>query len=110
VAGPCCSWKRDLFTSIVRAASRRRGPLRRAVTLKMRKGTRPRPPDDLEAGRVAQDVGSGSDRAARAGPAADYYSGKADWEAIALLKQAVTDIPVLGKRGHLVGRGRPWRW
>ncbi len=35
-----------------------------------------------------------------------YYSGTADWAAIARLKEAVTDIPVLGQRGHLVRRRR----
>ena len=82
----------------------------------------------LEAGLVAQDAGVAA-VALHARTAADYYSGTADWEAIARLKETVTDIPVLGNGdiwsaedalamvaqtgcdGVVVGRGcqgRPW--
>ena len=126
--GAVLPWKRDLFTSIVRAAVDAAAPYGVPVTLKMRKGIDPDHLTYLEAGRVAQDVGVAA-IALHARTAADYYSGKADWEAIALLKQAVTDIPVLGNGdiwsaedavamvtqtgcdGVVVGRGcqgRPW--
>ena len=82
----------------------------------------------LEAGLVAQEVGVAA-VALHARTAADYYSGTADWDAIAQLKATVTDIPVLGNGdiwsaedalemvaqtgcdGVVVGRGcqgRPW--
>ena len=126
--GAVLPWKRDLFASIVRAAVDAAAPYGVPVTLKMRTGIDPDHLTYLEAGRVAQDVGVAA-IALHARTAADYYSGKADWEAIALLKQAVTDIPVLGNGdiwsaedavamvtqtgcdGVVVGRGcqgRPW--
>jgi nifR3 family TIM-barrel protein len=126
--GAVLPWKRDLFTSIVRAAVDAAAPYGVPVTLKMRKGIDPDHLTYLEAGLVAQDVGVAA-IALHARTAADYYSGKADWAAIALLKQAVTDIPVLGNGdiwsaedavamvtqtgcdGVVVGRGcqgRPW--
>src|SRR5690554_3584262 len=82
----------------------------------------------LEAGLMAQDAGIAA-VALHARTAADYYSGEARWEAIARLKETVTDIPVLGNGdiwsaedalamveqtgcdGVVVGRGcqgRPW--
>src|SRR5665647_3176772 len=82
----------------------------------------------LEAGRAAEDAGVAA-VALHARTAADYYSGTADWDAIARLKEAVTSIPVLGNGdiwsaedalamvaqtgcdGVVVGRGcqgRPW--
>ena len=126
--GAVLPWKRDLFTSIVRAAVDAAAPYGVPVTLKMRKGIDPDHLTYLEAGLLAQDVGVAA-IALHARTAADYYSGKADWEAIARLKEAVTDIPVLGNGdiwsaedavamvaqtgcdGVVVGRGcqgRPW--
>jgi nifR3 family TIM-barrel protein len=82
----------------------------------------------LDAGRIAQDAGVAA-VALHARTAAQRYSGHADWDAIAALKQAVTSIPVLGNGdifaaadairmvehtgcdGVVVGRGclgRPW--
>jgi nifR3 family TIM-barrel protein len=81
----------------------------------------------VEAGRIAQDAGAVA-VALHARTAAQRYSGFADWEAIATLKQAL-DVPVLGNGdiweaedalamvratgcdGIVVGRGclgRPW--
>ena len=98
------------------------------VTVKVRKGI-----DDeqlstyLEAGRIAGDSGAAA-IALHARTAAQLYSGRADWSAIARLKQ-VSAIPVLGNGdvwhagdavrmlretgadGVVVGRGclgRPW--
>jgi len=126
--GAVLPWKRDLFASIVRAAVDAAAPYGVPVTLKMRKGIDEDHLTYLEAGRVAQDVGVAA-VALHARTAADYYSGTADWEAIARLKEAVTDIPVLGNGdiwsaedavsmvaqtgcdGVVVGRGcqgRPW--
>jgi nifR3 family TIM-barrel protein len=82
----------------------------------------------LDAGRIAEDAGVAA-VALHARTAAEFYSGQADWTAIAALKQAVTSVPVLGNGdiwaaadamrmmdetgcdGVVVGRGclgRPW--
>jgi tRNA-dihydrouridine synthase len=82
----------------------------------------------LEAGRIAAAEGAAA-VALHARTAADFYSGTADWSAIARLKEAVTSVPVLGNGdiwsaddalrmvartgcdGVVVGRGclgRPW--
>ncbi|WP_149202816.1 tRNA dihydrouridine synthase DusB [Actinotalea subterranea] len=126
--GAVLPWKRDLFASIVRAAVDAAAPYGVPVTIKMRKGIDEDHLTYLEAGLVAQDAGVAA-VALHARTAADYYSGTADWDSIALLKQTVTDIPVLGNGdiwsaedalemvartgcdGVVVGRGcqgRPW--
>jgi len=126
--GAVLPWKRDLFSSIVRAAVGAAAPYGVPVTLKMRKGIDADHLTYLEAGQVAQDAGIAA-VALHARTAADYYSGRADWAAIARLKEVVTDIPVLGNGdiwsaedavamvtqtgcdGVVVGRGcqgRPW--
>lgn len=126
--GAVLPWKRDLFASIVRAAVDAARPHGVPVTVKMRKGIDEDHLTYLEAGLVAQDLGVAA-VALHARTAADYYSGTADWDAIAALKEAVTDIPVLGNGdiwsaedalamvertgcdGVVVGRGcqgRPW--
>ena len=126
--GAVLPWKRDLFASIVRAAVSAAAPSGVPVTIKMRKGIDAEHLTYLEAGLVAQDAGVAA-VALHARTAADYYSGTADWDAIARLKEAVTDIPVLGNGdiwsaedalamvartgcdGVVVGRGcqgRPW--
>ncbi|MFD6164265.1 MULTISPECIES: tRNA dihydrouridine synthase DusB [Oerskovia] len=126
--GSALPWKRDLFTSIVRAAVKAAEPYGVPVTIKMRKGIDEDHLTYLEAGLIAQAEGVAA-VALHARTAADYYSGTADWSAIARLKETVTDIPVLGNGdiwsaedavrmvretgcdGVVVGRGcqgRPW--
>ncbi|WP_029663896.1 tRNA dihydrouridine synthase DusB [Cellulomonas sp. KRMCY2] len=126
--GAVLPWKRDLFAAIVRAAVDAAAPFGVPVTVKMRKGIDEDHLTYIEAGLTAQDAGVAA-VALHARTAADYYSGIADWEAIARLKEAVTDIPVLGNGdiwsaedalamvaqtgcdGVVVGRGcqgRPW--
>ncbi|WP_225754957.1 tRNA dihydrouridine synthase DusB [Actinotalea sp. Marseille-Q4924] len=126
--GAVLPWKRDLFAGIVRAAVDAARPYGVPVTVKMRKGIDEDHLTYLDAGRVAQDLGAAA-VALHARTAADYYSGTADWDAIARLKDAVTDVPVLGNGdiwsaedalemvrrtgcdGVVVGRGcqgRPW--
>ena len=126
--GAVLPWKRDLFASIVRAAVDAASPYGVPVTVKMRKGIDEDHLTYLEAGLTAQDAGVAA-IALHARTAADYYSGTADWAAIARLKETVTDIPVLGNGdiwsaedalamvaqtgcdGVVVGRGcqgRPW--
>jgi nifR3 family TIM-barrel protein len=126
--GAALPWKHALFTSIVRAAvgAAAHGDL--PVTVKMRKGIDDDHLTYLDAARAAEQEGVAW-VALHARTAADYYSGSADWDAIARLKQAVTSIPVLGNGdiwsagdaiemvartgcdGVVVGRGclgRPW--
>ncbi|WP_407671964.1 tRNA dihydrouridine synthase DusB [Oerskovia douganii] len=126
--GSALPWKRDLFTSIVRAAVKAAEPYGVPVTIKMRKGIDDDHLTYLEAGLIAQREGVAA-VALHARTAADYYSGQADWSAIARLKETVTEIPVLGNGdiwsaedavrmvretgcdGVVVGRGcqgRPW--
>ncbi|WP_415624334.1 tRNA dihydrouridine synthase DusB [Phytohabitans flavus] len=123
--GSAIPWKRRLFGSIVRAAVDSADGL--PVTVKMRKGIDDDHLTYVEAGLIAQDAGVAW-VALHARTGAQRYSGAADWEAIATLKQAL-DVPVLGNGdiweaddamrmvaetgcdGVVVGRGclgRPW--
>src|SRR5947209_1030327 len=124
--GSALPWKRDLFAAIVAQAVRQAKG--RPVTVKMRKGIDEDHLTYLEAGRIAETVGAAA-VALHARTALDFYSGTADWSAIARLKEAVTTVPVLGNGdiwsaddavrmvastgcdGVVVGRGclgRPW--
>jgi len=124
--GAALPWKLGLFRSIVEAAVRAAGDI--PLTVKMRKGIDDDHLTYLEAARAAQGAGVAS-IALHARTAAQFYSGHADWSAIARLKQTITDLPVLGNGdiwsgadairmveetgcdGVVVGRGclgRPW--
>lgn len=124
--GAALPWKSDLFASIVNAAVRAAGDT--PVTVKMRKGIDGDHLTYLDAGRAARDAGVTA-VALHARTAEDYYSGQADWNAIANLRQALPDTQVLGNGdiwsaadavqmmkqtgvdGVVVGRGclgRPW--
>uniref|UniRef100_UPI003F501FC6 tRNA dihydrouridine synthase DusB n=1 Tax=Agrococcus chionoecetis TaxID=3153752 RepID=UPI003F501FC6 len=124
--GSALPWKRDLFAAIVQRAVRRAGDI--PVTVKMRKGIDDEHLTYLDAGRIAEDAGVAA-VALHGRTAAQHYSGLADWDAIAQLKQRVTSVPVLGNGdiwqaedalrmleqtgadGVVVGRGclgRPW--
>ena len=126
--GAALPWKRQLFTDIVRAAVRAAEPYGIPVTIKMRKGIDEDHLTYLEAGRIAEGLGVAA-VALHARTAAQHYSGVADWEAIARLKETVRTVPVLGNGdiwcaedaldmvrrtgadGVVVGRGcqgRPW--
>ncbi len=126
--GAVLPWKRDLFRDIVRAAVREASTYDIPVTVKMRKGIDDDHLTYLDAGLMAEQEGAAA-VALHARTAADYYSGHADWDAIARLKDAVKTIPVLGNGdiwaaedavkmveqtgcdGVVVGRGcmgRPW--
>jgi len=125
--GAALPWRRRLFGEIVRAAVTAAAPAGIPVTVKMRKGIDEDHLTYLEAGRIAEDAGVAA-VALHARTAADFYSGRADWEAIAHLKAALS-VPVLGNGdiweaddairmmrqtgcdGVVVGRGclgRPW--
>ncbi|RAZ34601.1 tRNA dihydrouridine synthase DusB [Microbacterium sp. SMR1] len=124
--GAALPWKLDLFRDIVTRAARAAGDV--PLTVKMRKGIDSDHLTYLDAGRIAEDAGV-SAVALHARTAAEFYSGHADWSAIAALKEAVTSVPVLGNGdiwsaedavrmmaetgcdGVVVGRGclgRPW--
>ncbi len=123
--GSALPWKLGLFREIVASAKGAAEQL--PLTVKMRKGIDDDHLTYLDAGRVAQDAGVAY-VALHGRTAADMYSGHADWNAIARLKDAL-DIPVLGNGdiwsaddalrmmretgadGVVVGRvclGRPW--
>ncbi|ROP45793.1 tRNA dihydrouridine synthase DusB [Pseudokineococcus lusitanus] len=126
--GAALPWKSSLFASVVREAVRAAEPAGIPVTVKMRVGIDAEHHTYLEAGRAAQGEGA-SAVALHARTAEQYYSGDADWSRIARLKEAVTEVPVLGNGdiwsgedavrmvaetgcdGVVVGRGclgRPW--
>jgi nifR3 family TIM-barrel protein len=126
--GAALPWKSGLFAEIVRRAVAAAAPYGVPLTVKMRKGVDDAHLTYLQAGVIAESEGAAA-VALHARTAADYYSGCADWTAIAALKQAVTTVPVLGNGdiwsaedalamleatgcdGVVVGRGclgRPW--
>ena len=124
--GAALPWKQDLFSAIVQSAVKHAGDV--PVTVKMRKGIDQDHLTYLDAGRAARDAGIAA-VALHGRTASDYYSGEADWSAIAQLREALPEIPVLGNGdiwsasdairmvretgvdGVVVGRGclgRPW--
>lgn len=124
--GAALPWKTDLFRSIVRSAVTNAGDV--PVTVKFRKGIDDEHLTYLDSGLIAEEEGAVA-VALHARTARQLYSGEADWDAIRLLKDAVTTIPVLGNGdiwtaadairmmeatgcdGVVVGRGclgRPW--
>jgi nifR3 family TIM-barrel protein len=124
--GAALPWKLGLFREIVERAVRAAGDV--PLTVKMRKGIDRDHMTYLEAGRAAEGAGVAS-IALHARTASEFYSGQADWSAIATLKETITSVPVLGNGdiwsaadalrmvdetgcdGVVVGRGclgRPW--
>jgi nifR3 family TIM-barrel protein len=124
--GAALPWKRDLLRAVLRNAVHAAGSV--PVTMKMRKGIDDDHLTYLDAGRIAEDEGVAA-VALHGRTAAQAYSGQADWDAIAQLKEHVTSVPVLGNGdiweaddalrmmrrtgcdGVVVGRGclgRPW--
>ncbi|NUQ87545.1 MAG: tRNA dihydrouridine synthase DusB [Glycomyces artemisiae] len=125
--GSALPWKRQLFREIVTAAVDTAAERGIPVTVKMRKGIDDDHLTYREAGLIAQDAGVAW-VALHGRTAAERYSGTADWDAIADLKDLL-DVPVLGNGdvweaddavrmaaqtgcdGVVVGRGclgRPW--
>ncbi|NLU69182.1 tRNA dihydrouridine synthase DusB [Streptomyces sp. HNM0574] len=124
--GSALPYKRPLLRAILHEAVGNAGGL--PVTIKMRKGIDDDHQTFLDAGRIAVDEGVTA-VALHGRTAAQHYSGTADWDSIARLKEAVPEIPVLGNGdiwsaddavrmvretgcdGVVVGRGclgRPW--
>jgi nifR3 family TIM-barrel protein len=125
--GAALPWRRRLFGQIVHAAVQAARPASVPVTVKMRTGIDAQHETYLEAGLAAQEAGVAA-VALHARTAAQRYSGVADWDRIAALKEAL-DVPVFGNGdiweagdalrmlrhtgcdGVVVGRGclgRPW--
>ena len=115
-----------LFRSIVQAAVGTAGSV--PVTVKLRMGVDDAHLTFLDAGSIAESEGAAG-LSLHARTAEQLYSGDADWEAIAALKDRVRSIPVLGNGdiweaedarrmvdatgcdGVVIGRGclgRPW--
>lgn len=127
--GAALPWKHELFEAIVTAAVEAAQPFGVPVTVKMRMGIDDDHLTYLQAGATAARVGAAA-VALHARTAQQYYGGKADWSAIARLREHVpADVPVLGNGdiwsaqdaldmvaqtgcdGVVVGRGclgRPW--
>jgi len=126
--GAALPFKRRLFGQIVGAAVRATAGTDIPVTVKFRIGIDDAHHTHLDAGRIAESEGAAA-VALHARTAAQRYSGTADWEQIAQLKQQVQTIPVLGNGdifeasdaltmmavtgcdGVVIGRGclgRPW--
>ncbi len=126
--GAALPYKRRLFGQIVAAAVRATEGYGIPVTVKFRIGIDDDHHTHLDAGHIAESEGAAA-VALHARTAAQRYSGTADWEQIAQLKQHVRTIPVLGNGdiydpndaltmmastgcdGVVIGRGclgRPW--
>src|ERR1700758_4262372 len=126
--GAALPFKRRLFGQIVAAAVRATQGTDIPVTVKFRIGIDDAHHTHLDAGLIAESEGAAA-IALHARTAAQRYSGTADWEQIARLKQQVRTIPVLGNGdiydasdalammastgcdGVVIGRGclgRPW--
>ena len=124
--GSALPWKSDLFRAIVEQAVKAAGDI--PLTVKMRKGIDEDHLTYLDAARAAEDTGVAA-IALHGRTASEFYSGHADWSAIAKLKETITSVPVLGNGdiwsaddairmvretgcdGVVVGRGclgRPW--
>ena len=125
--GAALPWKSVLLGQILTAAVKAAEPFGVPVTMKTRKGIDDDHLTYLDAGRIAEDAGCAA-IGLHGRTAAQHYSGRADWNAIAALKSSV-GIPVLGNGdiweaedalrmvretgcdGVIVGRGclgRPW--
>lgn len=128
--GSALPYKRRLFGNIVAAAVKATEGTNIPVTVKFRVGIDDEHHTHLDAGRIAVEEGAAA-VALHARTAAQRYSGEADWNEIARLKEHLADtgIPVLGNGdifkatdahrmmeetgcdGVVVGRGclgRPW--
>ena len=126
--GSALPWKLDLFTAIVQTAVKEASRGNVPLTIKMRKGIDEDHLTFLDAGKIARDSGVAA-VTLHGRTASQFYSGKADWSAIAELREALPDMPVLGNGdiwsaedairmvretgvdGVVIGRGcqgRPW--
>jgi len=126
--GGALPYKRKLFGAVVESAVAAASPAGVPVTIKYRIGIDDDHITYLDTGRMAADLGV-SAIALHGRTVAQLYSGVADWTAIAALKEAIPDLPILGNGdiwaaddavrmmtetgcdGVVIGRGclgRPW--
>lgn len=126
--GSALPWKTDLFTAIIKTATVEAAKGNIPLTIKMRKGIDDQHLTYLESAKIARDHGVAA-VALHGRTANQHYSGTADWNAIAELREALPDVPVLGNGdiwsaedaiemveqtgidGVVIGRGcqgRPW--
>lgn len=126
--GSALPWKTDLFTAIVQNAVKEASRNDIPLTIKMRKGIDEDHLTFIESAKIARDAGVAG-IALHGRTLEQRYSGKADWNAIAELRQAIPDVPILGNGdifaaedaidmveqtgvdGVVIGRGcqgRPW--
>ena len=127
--GSALPWKRDLFRVASSAPSSRRAPAATSPSpSRCARASTTTHLTYLDAGLAAEQEGVAA-VALHGRTAAQAYSGTADWAAIRLLKETVTEVPVLGNGdiwsaedalrmveetgcdGVVVGRGclgRPW--
>ena len=103
--GAALPFKRRLFGQIVAAAVRATEGTDIPVTVKFRIGIDDAHHTHLDAGRIAAEEGAAA-VALHARTAAQRYSGTADWEQIAALKQHVTERSGARQRRHLRRRRR----
>ncbi|MDR0432185.1 MAG: tRNA dihydrouridine synthase DusB [Bifidobacteriaceae bacterium] len=126
--GAALPWKRQLFADIVAQAVDSAGAFNIPVTVKLRMGIDATHLTYLEAADAAARLGVAG-IALHARTAAEHYSGRAHWDAIAQLKREISSVPILGNGdiwsaedalammqqtgcdGVVIGRGcqgRPW--
>ncbi|QRZ62630.1 tRNA dihydrouridine synthase DusB [Rothia sp. ZJ932] len=126
--GSALPWKTDLFTAIVQNAVKEASRNDIPLTIKMRKGIDEDHLTFIESAKIARDAGVAG-IALHGRTLEQRYSGKADWNAIAELREAIPDVPILGNGdifaaedaidmveqtgidGVVIGRGcqgRPW--
>ena len=98
--GAALPFKRRLFGQIVARGRARHRRHRIPVTVKFRIGIDDEHHTHLDAGRIAEAEGAAA-VALHARTAAQRYSGTADWEQIAALKQHVRTFPGARQRRHL---------
>jgi len=126
--GSALPWKTELFRSIIKAATTETAKGGIPLTIKMRKGIDEDHRTFLDSARIARDHGVAA-VTLHGRTTSQFYSGQADWNAIAELREALPDVPVLGNGdiwsaedalrmveqtgvdGVVIGRGcqgRPW--
>ncbi len=126
--GSALPWKTDLFTAIVQTAVKEASRNDIPVTIKMRKGIDDDHLTFMDSAKIARDMGVAA-IALHGRTMSQHYSGHADWNSIAELREAIPDVPILGNGdifsaedaiamveqtgvdGIVVGRGcqgRPW--